>query len=104
MLVTCKECIHERVCFALIKTGLPYLDDKLPAEAFCMTFKSKTDVSDVVHGKWIGDKNKSVNCSHLFVYDDWHCSICGLYYPTNHFDFLGKYCPYCGAKMDGDNK
>lgn len=40
--MTCKDCIHERVCNALIVQGLPYNDDKLPAEAFCMTFKDKS--------------------------------------------------------------
>ena len=44
---TCKDCIHERVCFALIKSGLPY-DDLLPAEAFCMTFRNKADYVAVV--------------------------------------------------------
>ncbi|MBQ6846386.1 MAG: hypothetical protein IJO61_04570 [Oscillospiraceae bacterium] len=60
------------------------------------------DVEEVVHGKWIGDKNKQVNCSHLFHYDDWCCSICGLYYPERNYERLGKHCPYCGAKMDGE--
>ena len=58
------------------------------------------NVAEVVHGEWIGDKNKQVRCSHLFVYDDWRCSICGLCYPESHFDYLGKYCPNCGAKME----
>lgn len=51
---TCKDCIHERVCFALIKSGLPY-DDLLPAEAFCMTFRNKADYAPVV---------RCENCKH----------------------------------------
>ena len=48
-MATCKNCIHERVCYAIIESGLPYLDnDKLPAEAFCMTFKNKLDFVEVV--------------------------------------------------------
>ena len=39
---TCKDCIHERVCCALIKEGLPYADGEYPAEAFCMAFKDKS--------------------------------------------------------------
>ena len=46
--MTCNDCIHERVCDALIKKGLPYADGKLPAEAFCMAFKNKTDYVEVV--------------------------------------------------------
>ena len=48
--MTCKDCIHERVCFALIKSGLPY-DDLLPAEAFCMAFKNKVAVVEVIRCK-----------------------------------------------------
>lgn len=38
----CKDCIHEKVCSALIKNGLPYIDNEIPAEAFCMTFADKS--------------------------------------------------------------
>ena len=41
-MATCKDCIHERVCYALIKSGLPYIDNEIPAEAFCMTFADKS--------------------------------------------------------------
>lgn len=37
----CKDCIHEKVCSALIKNGLPYLDE-LSAEKFCLMFKDKS--------------------------------------------------------------
>lgn len=47
---TCKDCLHERVCNALIKSGLPY-DELLPAEAFCMTFRNKADYVEVVFCK-----------------------------------------------------
>lgn len=40
--MNCKDCIHKRVCEALIEQGLPYNDRKLPAEAFCMTFRDKS--------------------------------------------------------------
>ena len=47
----CKDCIHEIVCDALIKTGLPWNDGEYPAEAFCMAFKNKADVVEVVRCK-----------------------------------------------------
>ena len=46
--MTCKECIHERVCDALCKGGLPYADGEYPAEAFCMAFRHKTKFVEVV--------------------------------------------------------
>ena len=60
--MTCRDCIHERVCLALIEKGLPWVDGEYPAEAFCMTFKNKADFVEVVmckdcdipHNKWTG--------------------------------------------------
>ena len=43
------------------------------------------DAVEVVHGYWI---------SH-YAYND--CSVCG-----DSSDDIYKYCPHCGAKMDGE--
>lgn len=43
----CDDCIHKRVCEALIEKGLPYNDGFLPAKAFCMTFRNKYCFMDV---------------------------------------------------------
>ena len=40
----CKDCIHEKVCSALIKYGLPWNDEKYPAEKLCFEFLNKADV------------------------------------------------------------
>ena len=48
-----------------------------------------SDVKPVQHGKWI-----KASCSGK--YGDAHCSEC------NNFDWSDcKYCPSCGAKMNG---
>ena len=64
----------------LVKFGL----DRIPA----------ADVAPVVHGKWIKDD---------FLSDDVNnaekCSQCGEL--IGWFGNLPKYCPSCGAKMDG---
>lgn len=49
--MTCKECIHEKVCDALIKSGCPYLDEEIPADAFCIEFRNTADVAEVVRCK-----------------------------------------------------
>ena len=49
------------------------------------------DVVEVKHGKWIRP-TKIADMMH----DIPHCSLCGEV-PCDE----GKYCPYCGAKMDG---
>ena len=58
------------------------------------------DVVPVVHGRWDGTANGYWDGE--LVYDIWNCSECG-------FDADGadekpdwKYCPNCGARMDGD--
>ena len=84
--MTCKDCIHERVCWALIKDGLPYLDESLPAEAFCMTFRNKSDL--VIHGEWLMYTNFDGNLNH------YECSVC--HQAQGH---KSKYCEECGARM-----
>lgn len=44
-MATCKDCVHEIVCDALIKSGCPYLDEEISADAFCMAFRNKADVA-----------------------------------------------------------
>lgn len=52
----------------------------------------------IVHGRWIG--------APLCGNDNCRCSECGSWHNI-HANLLGeimqKYCPYCGAKMDGSD-
>ena len=95
-MATCKDCIHEKVCDAHIKSGCPYLDEKMPANVFCLEFKNKADVVEVKHGEWKvcgEDLNGEVTCK---------CSNCGEELVTLYgFEIDWNYCPECGAKMDG---
>lgn len=53
---------------------------------------SATDVAPVVHGDWI--------LRHIGAGHYWECSVCHTnpcIYVTEHT----KFCPNCGAKMDG---
>lgn len=47
------------------------------------------DVAEVIHGRW---ENEQIG----FMYYDATCSACG-----KHNDSASKFCPNCGAKMDG---
>ena len=53
------------------------------------------DAVEVVHGVW---KQKQTNALFLWRLE---CSICGKDY---HAQVGYNYCPYCGAKMDGERK
>lgn len=57
------------------------------------------DVAPVVHGRWIN--------APLCGNDECRCSECGSWHNI-HANLRGeitqKYCPNCGAKMDGERK
>ncbi len=50
---------------------------------------SPFDNEPVVHGRWINQDS---------TYTKYQCSAC----KERNFDGVGRYCPNCGAKMDGD--
>ena len=56
-------------------------------------FLSAADVAPVVHGQWMNPKGGFWGVS--------QCSACGEWHPTTGNG--PKYCPNCGAKMDGGN-
>lgn len=58
------------------------------------------DVAPVVHGKWLDEDFPEKQATvHGFAV----CSVCGeLSHKAEHgYNILSKYCPHCGAKMDG---
>ena len=59
------------------------------------------DVAEVVYGQWEGEADGYADGE--IVLDVWHCSQCGYCIDdgTDNPDCLPKYCPGCGAKMDG---
>ena len=50
-------------------------------------------------GTWEGTADGYANGE--LVYDTWTCSECGYTVDTDDPDDLTKFCPNCGAKMDG---
>ena len=60
---------------------------------------SSADVAPVVHGRWIKDNNSLQTDDYYCCYFDYHCSECGKVV-NNRYE-LPKYCPKCGAKMNG---
>ena len=62
--------------------------------ADCIRYMDAADVAPVRHGRWIQCKyaDKSAKCSE-----------CGGYYTRFTVnERYPKYCPHCGAKMDGN--
>ena len=61
----------------------------------CSNYVNPDDITPVVCGKW---KESNIPC------EDYVCSVCGgsnWYYGTNGVMARSKYCPNCGARMDG---
>lgn len=85
-MASCKDCIHERICWSLIKMGLPYADGEYPAETFCMEFENKADVVEVVRCKdciyW--DK-RTVNNKGFII-----CAASGMEIHTEDFCSYGE--------------
>lgn len=64
------------------------------------------DAVPVVHGMWIPSESDFDDDDALFDVEewcDWQCSVCHddiCYDDPMGTDFLPKFCPNCGAKMD----
>ena len=71
-------------------------DEPIPFETLVSDLRDmKTaDVAPVRHGEWIvcGDGDNV----------PWMCSHCGKTTAHKYKVMYGKYCPNCGARMDGD--
>lgn len=72
----------------------------------CIKEAPAADVVEVKHGKWEYDPD-----GNDWGLGAWCCSLCqckndnlGMGKHINPYQFAGsKYCPNCGAKMDGDS-
>ena len=89
-MATCKDCIHKDVCYLIEHYGSDLCNNET-----CNKFL----VTPVIHGRWIAQEN--------WTLDDYYyiCSICR----EDFYMIVGtpsdnnyKYCPNCGAKMDGN--
>ena len=83
--VACKDCSHYPVC-----------EDKLFGSNHknCRHFQNKADVVEVRHGVWLPPSTVAFTQV---------CSCCEDYVFLDKFGQAQeyKYCPNCGAKMDG---
>lgn len=60
------------------------------------------DVQPVVHGKWETHDVVKVLCDGKTLDGFCQCEACGDVFPLAYSEF--NFCPYCGARMDGDTE
>lgn len=105
--MTCKDCLHYGVYYWQISVGMSALSNAIidipDVDKTCKGFKDKSRYVEQKHGEWLN------------LTGDWRiaeCSSCGQFYTISHngqskkkwfdgFCKAHKYCPNCGAKMDG---
>lgn len=97
----CRKCLYSPGCtkkaYAIIEN---IIDDTYDVNVPCDIFKDKADFMEVKHGEW-----KFINLATNYLEapfgDTCHCSVCGFHIDVSDTHF--KYCPECGARMDGNN-
>lgn len=84
--------IQSAIFFTSIWTTYLFYDIKREEET-----RATVDVQKVKHGHWVyKERTKIVNVKMSF------CSVCGEH--SDIEDDATPYCPYCGARMDGEKE
>lgn len=84
-----------RICDDIDYDGVEYVlsrMDEIPA----------ADVRENVHAHYFAEFDGYSDG--YPVYDMWYCSNCGCYFEEWDEKPTYKFCPYCGAIMDGGDK
>lgn len=100
-MMTCRDCIHYEVCKEAENLSETWLIATTPYDnmkKWCSHFENKADYAEVKHGEWV-DKRWTTEC-------DWcdmnhHSITCSVCKEETYGGIKTKYCPDCGAKMDG---
>ena len=105
-MATCKDCVGYNFCSRKRDGETDYYGKEIGCgnvEDLCGDFKNKADYVPVVSGKWLIEEIEKVEISNGRMYKQYtpvyKCSLCN----TRIVGLIHmKYCPDCGARMDGD--
>ena len=94
----CGNCVHFEVCEPHTEPN-----ESFPEVGGCPLFLNKADVAEVRHGEWVHTEEplgwrdvdciECSSCHESWIMDDDLC--------LDDYKDGWKYCPNCGAKMDG---
>lgn len=92
---TCKACFHYKACKEVASHN-GYRDISY-TENQCNHFLLTADYAEVKHGEWIRVQYT------YFGLKRYECSECkdDEYWQKRYLEHKEKYCPNCGARMDG---
>ncbi len=91
----CKDCFHNEVC----KYGENRSNGMYCTGEKCKQYKPTADAVEVRHGEWIFI-NQAKGYLEPPYGDTLKCSLCEFVIDVSEGNY--KYCPHCGAKMDGE--
>lgn len=83
--------VHRGELKIVVQNGFFLLENTKSGERVRL---NEADVVPVVHGHWCWE-GKFKACSECGSYVEWDETLGANFW---------KFCPYCGAKMDGDNE
>lgn len=114
--LSCVSCTHYEACkvwvnhcnellcgFGVRRMDFPFVC-AVP-KRLCERYQPTADVVEVRHGHWENAKGVvGVNPATLDfeIGDTDRCSLCGVDFEAVRPKY--KYCPFCGAKMDGEGE
>ena len=88
-----------------VKQNTPHIDGETTMQCVERAIKEAptADVVEVKHGEW---QLKECQCGLFSITDFFVCSACKEEFDVDGWDYEdlcanAKYCPNCGAKMDG---
>ena len=88
-----KELYERPLDFLDVGGDFGYFDETIES---VLNEQPTVDAVEVVHGRW-----EKMDITGLYARQEvWNCSVCG--HPVGIWSVGSKYCPNCGAKMDGD--
>lgn len=98
---SCNDCLHNEICLEQYKG----LNQEMMFRE-CKRFKAKENLVEVKHGYWKQTQEplgwQDLDCVECSICHE--SFICDEDFGYEDFKELWKYCPNCGAKMDGERR
>lgn len=97
----CDGCPYHKKCIDVLShdEGILYRQIFGGVKAMITDMDCETaDVQEVRHERWINESRQ------MYGPISAQCSVCELFSGTRLCNAPYKYCPHCGAKMDGDEE